>query len=73
MRLIAFFNTGSALPPELASVFGLTGTSLGNALSELDGEIATSAEHSTFPLTRPWRMTERVIAAQRLAHRWLVQ
>jgi hypothetical protein len=33
--LNSFFNTGSALPPEFASVFGLTGAGLGNALSEL--------------------------------------
>ena len=49
--LNSFFNTGSALPPELASVLGLTGAGLGNALSELDGEVATSAEHCAFPLT----------------------
>jgi uncharacterized protein with beta-barrel porin domain len=49
--LNGFFNTGGTLPPEFTSVFGLTGAALGNALSGLDGEVATGAEHSALQLT----------------------
>jgi uncharacterized protein with beta-barrel porin domain len=46
-----FFNSGGTLPPQFASVFGLTGGSLANALSQLDGEAATGAERAVFQLT----------------------
>ena len=42
--LNSFFNNGGALPPGFASVFGLTGANLGNALSQLSGEGATGAQ-----------------------------
>jgi uncharacterized protein with beta-barrel porin domain len=45
-----FFNNGSALPPNFASIFGLTGPQLSQALSQLDGEAATGAEHGAFQL-----------------------
>jgi uncharacterized protein with beta-barrel porin domain len=46
--LNTFFNNGGTLPPAFANLFGLTGANLGNALTALDGEIATGAEHSAF-------------------------
>jgi uncharacterized protein with beta-barrel porin domain len=45
-----FFNSGGTLPPNFANVFGLTGTSLANALTQLDGETATGAERGAFHL-----------------------
>ncbi|MGZ3284315.1 MAG: autotransporter-associated beta strand repeat-containing protein, partial [Xanthobacteraceae bacterium] len=41
-----FFNSGGALPPGFVSVFGLTGSNLGNALSQLSGEAATGASRA---------------------------
>ena len=46
-----FFNSGGALPPAFASVFGLTGGNLANALSLLSGEAATGAQRSAFDVT----------------------
>jgi len=46
-----FFNTGGTLPLNFVNVFGLTGSSLGNALSQLDGEVGTGAERAAFQLT----------------------
>jgi YVTN family beta-propeller protein/autotransporter-associated beta strand protein len=46
-----FFNSGGALPPNFVNVFGLTGNSLANALTQLDGEAATGAERAAFQLT----------------------
>jgi hypothetical protein len=37
------FNTSGTLPANFGTLFGLTGTSLGNALTQLDGEAATGA------------------------------
>jgi hypothetical protein len=45
-----FFNNGGTLPPGFAGVLNLTGTSLANALTQLDGENAAGAEHSAFQL-----------------------
>src|SRR5580704_19416112 len=45
-----FFNNGGALPPGFFSVFGLTGPSLANALSQLSGETATDSEKGAFQL-----------------------
>ncbi|HZR61540.1 MAG TPA: autotransporter domain-containing protein [Xanthobacteraceae bacterium] len=45
-----FFNNGGSLPPGFLSIFGLTGADLGNALTALDGENATGAEHAAFQL-----------------------
>ncbi|HEY1980686.1 MAG TPA: autotransporter outer membrane beta-barrel domain-containing protein, partial [Xanthobacteraceae bacterium] len=45
-----FFNNGGVLPPNFASIFGLTGPQLSQALSQLDGEAATGAEHGAFQL-----------------------
>jgi autotransporter-associated beta strand protein len=45
-----YFNNGGALPPNFLTIFGLTGPALGNALSQLDGEAATGAEHGAFQL-----------------------
>jgi autotransporter-associated beta strand protein len=45
-----FFNSGGALPPAFVSVFGLTGSNLGNALSQLSGEAATGAQQAAFQL-----------------------
>ncbi|HLH89295.1 MAG TPA: autotransporter domain-containing protein [Xanthobacteraceae bacterium] len=49
--LNTFFNNGGALPPGFASVFGLSGAQLANALTQLDGENATGAEKGAFSLT----------------------
>lgn len=46
-----FFNSGGTLPPNFANIFGLTGGSLANALTQLDGEAATGAERVAFQLT----------------------
>jgi hypothetical protein len=46
-----FFNGGGALPANFVSVFGLTGSALTTALSQLNGEVATGAERSSFQLT----------------------
>jgi autotransporter-associated beta strand protein len=43
-----FFNGGGALPPNFANVFALTGPTLANALSQLDGEVAVDAEATAF-------------------------
>ncbi len=45
-----FFNNGGALPPGFVTVFGLTGSSLGNALTQLSGEPATGAQQGAFQL-----------------------
>jgi uncharacterized protein with beta-barrel porin domain len=45
-----FFNNGGTLPPGFVSLFNLSGANLGAALSQLDGEDATGAEHSAFQL-----------------------
>jgi outer membrane autotransporter protein len=45
-----FFNNGGALPPGFLNLFNLTGANLGNALTALDGENATGAEHVAFEL-----------------------
>jgi uncharacterized protein with beta-barrel porin domain len=45
-----FFNGGGALPPAFVSVFGLTGSNLGNALSQLSGEAATGGQQAAFQL-----------------------
>jgi autotransporter-associated beta strand protein len=44
------FNTSGTLPANFGTLFGLTGTSLGNALTQLDGEAATGAERSAFQM-----------------------
>jgi autotransporter-associated beta strand protein len=46
-----FFNNGGALPPAFVSLFGLTGSNLTNALSQLSGEPATGAQKVAFQLT----------------------
>jgi len=45
-----FFNHGGMLPPQFVNLFNLTGASLANALTQLDGEVATGAERSSFQL-----------------------
>jgi autotransporter-associated beta strand protein len=45
-----FFNNGGALPPNFAPLFGLTGTNLATALSQLSGEAATAAQYGAFQL-----------------------
>ena len=45
-----FFNSGGTLPPGFVSVFGLTGSNLGNALSQLSGEPATGAQQGAFQM-----------------------
>ena len=48
--LNGFFNNGGALPPGFVSVFGLTGSNLGNALSQLSGEAATGGQQGAFQM-----------------------
>jgi uncharacterized protein YhjY with autotransporter beta-barrel domain len=45
-----FFNGGGTLTPSFLTIFGLSGGSLANALSRLDGEVATDAERGAFKL-----------------------
>jgi uncharacterized protein with beta-barrel porin domain len=45
-----FFNTGGSLPAGFLSLFGLSGSNLGNALSQLSGEAPTGAQQSAFQL-----------------------
>src|SRR5262249_60521854 len=49
--LNVFFNNGGTLPPAFASIFGLTGVNLGNALTLLSGEAATGAQQPAVQLT----------------------
>jgi len=49
--LNAFFNNGGALPPAFATIFGLTGANLANALTLLSGEAATGGQQVAFQLT----------------------
>ena len=44
------FNNGGSLPSAIIPLFTLTGSNLGNALSQLTGEAATGAEASAFQL-----------------------
>ena len=46
-----FFNIGGALPPAFVAIFGLTGSNLGNALSQLSGEPATGSQQVGFQMT----------------------
>jgi uncharacterized protein with beta-barrel porin domain len=46
-----FFNNGGTLPATFVTIFGLTGGSLANALSQLSGEAATDAQKVGFQLT----------------------
>src|SRR5262245_21307076 len=46
-----FFNGGGTLPPNFGTLFGLTGYSLANALSQISGEAATGAQQGAFQLT----------------------
>jgi autotransporter-associated beta strand protein len=49
--LNSFFNNGGALPSNFATIFGLTGGNLANALSQLSGEAAVGAQKVGFQLT----------------------
>jgi autotransporter-associated beta strand protein len=44
------FNSGGALPPNIANLFNLTGSNLANTLTQLDGEVGTGAQTSAFQL-----------------------
>jgi autotransporter-associated beta strand protein len=46
-----FFNRGGTLPANFLPIFNLTGTNLGNALSQLSGEPATGAQQVGFQMT----------------------
>jgi T5SS/PEP-CTERM-associated repeat protein len=43
-----FFNNGGALPPAFVALFGLTGSNLSSALSQVSGETATGSQQTTF-------------------------
>ena len=45
------FNSSGTLPANFMNLFGLTGGSLANTLTQLDGEAATGAERAVFQLT----------------------
>ena len=47
----SFFNNGGVLPPAFLPLFGLTGSDLANALTQIDGENPTAAERVAFNLT----------------------
>ena len=42
------FNGAGTLPPGFLGLFGLSGSSLGNALTQISGETATGAQQTTF-------------------------
>ena len=48
--LDTFFNNGGTLPANFVNMFGLTGSNLGNALSQLSGEPATGAQQGAFQM-----------------------
>ena len=43
-----FFNNGGSLPPGFATLFGISGGNLANALTQLAGEAATGSQQVTF-------------------------
>jgi uncharacterized protein with beta-barrel porin domain len=43
-----FFNNGGTLAPGFVNLVGLTGSNLGNALSQVSGETATGSQQTTF-------------------------
>jgi len=45
------FNGGAPLPAAFFNIFGLSGVGLGNALSQLSGEVATGAQRAGFQLS----------------------
>nr|WP_249154261.1 autotransporter outer membrane beta-barrel domain-containing protein [Bradyrhizobium manausense] len=46
-----YFNAGNGLPAQFIPLFGLNGTSLGNGLDQISGEVATGAPAAGFRLT----------------------
>jgi uncharacterized protein with beta-barrel porin domain len=48
--LNTFFNSGGTLPPSFLDLFNLTGSNLANALTRLDGEVATDSDKGAFEL-----------------------
>ncbi len=46
-----FFNSGGALSVNFVNVFGLTGSNLDNALTQLDGEVAADSQFAAFQMT----------------------
>jgi autotransporter-associated beta strand protein len=49
--LNATFNNGGSLPPGFLALYGLSGGTLANSLTQLDGEIAVGAEYAAFQQT----------------------
>ncbi|NVO14760.1 MAG: autotransporter domain-containing protein [Rhodoplanes sp.] len=49
--LNTYFNNGGALPPAFAGLFGLTGPTLGAALTQISGEPATGAQQAALQST----------------------
>jgi autotransporter-associated beta strand protein len=43
-----FFNAGGTLPAGFLNLFGLSGSALGNALTQISGETATGSQQTTF-------------------------
>jgi outer membrane autotransporter protein len=43
-----FFNNGGTLPPDFATLFGLTGEPLGNALTQISGELGADTLQTSF-------------------------
>ena len=48
--LNTYFNNGGVLPSTFSNLFGLTGVSLTNALTQLDGEVSSDAELGAFAM-----------------------
>jgi outer membrane autotransporter protein len=48
--LDGYFNSGGSLPPGFVTIFGLTGSNLSNALTQLSGEAATGAQQGAFQM-----------------------
>jgi T5SS/PEP-CTERM-associated repeat protein/autotransporter-associated beta strand protein len=55
-----FFNGGGTLPPAFVTLFGLTGNSLGNALTQASGELATGSQQATFDAMNFQRRARRL-------------
>lgn len=48
--LDGYFNNGGTLPPGFVTIFGLSGSSLKTALTQLSGEAATGAQQGAFQM-----------------------
>jgi hypothetical protein len=52
LSINSYFNNGTALAAGFVGLFGLAGSDLGNALSQVSGEAATGNQQGAFQLIR---------------------